>query len=240
MDNISYVNLTRQMALRSELQIIANNIANMGTTGFRAEGIVFSENLKAVPTDGGSISMTGLDARYVNNLPGAQQKTGGTFDLAIGGAGFFMVETPNGVRLTRNGAFGLNENSEMVTFDGHRVLDAGGAPIFVPPDAAKVSISRDGTMSTDGQLQAQVGLVNVDSVAALTREGSNLFSTDQPLLPVDDPVISQGFLEASNVNPVLEITRMIEVQRAYEMAARLAEKEDQRVKNVITTLGQST
>lgn len=239
MDNISYVALTRQKGLRTELQVIANNLANMSTKGFRAERVVFSEMVQALPTDGGSVAMTGVNARYVDALPGSHQQTGGTFDLAIGGQGFFMIEAQGGIRLSRNGAFSPNENGELITTDGSRVLDAGGAPIFIPPDATQVNISRDGTIAIDGQPQGQIGLVNVEDMDALVRQGANYFSTDQAFQAVIDPIISQGFLEASNVNPVTEITRMIEVQRAYELGQKLMEREDQRVRNVIRTIGQA-
>ena len=239
MDAISYVAITRQSGLRRELQSIANNVANMGTTGYRQQGVVFTEAIQTLPVEGGSIAMTGARARYTTTLQGPMGATGGTFDLAINGDGFFQIETPGGVRLTRSGAFFVSENNEMVTASGFRVLDAGGAPIFVPPDAEVLSISQDGTLSADGQLLSRIGLVSVEDPSALAREDGVMFAFDGPLLEPADTVIMQGYLEGSNVNPVAEISRMIEVQRAYELGQKLLDREDERIRNVVRTLGQT-
>ncbi len=239
MDTVTYVTLTRQTALRNEMQVVANNVANMATTGFRAEGVVFAEHLEKLATDGGSVAMTTARGRFVNNTQGALAQTGGTYDFAISGPGYFQVEAPQGLRLTRSGAFATNQNSELVTLDGHRVLDAGGAPIFMPPNAASILVSKDGTISADGQLQGRLGIFSVDSPNALTRDGSNLLHSATGAQPLEDGVVFQGFLENSNVNPVVEIARMIEVQRAYELGQKLLNKEDQRVRETVRTLGQS-
>ena len=141
MDTISYVVLTRQTGLRNELQVVANNIANMSTTGYRAEGVVFAEMVEALPAEGGSVAMTEARVRYTNALPGALTRTGGTFDMGIQGDGFFQIETPDGPRLSRNGAFATNAESELVTLDGYPVLDASGAR--VSDEDADVTLSAD-------------------------------------------------------------------------------------------------
>ena len=237
MDTISYVALTRQTGLLNELQVVANNLANMSTTGFRAEGVVFAEMVEALPAEGGSIAMTEARVRYTNALQGALERTGGTLDLGIQGDGFFQIETPDGNKLSRNGAFATNAESELVTMDGYPVLDASGARIFVPPDAANISIASDGTLSADGNAVAQVGLLTVDDFSSLTRSDGVMFVPDGPVRVAEGAVVMQGFLEQSNVNPVVEITRMIEVQRAYELGQRLLEKDDERIRTVVRTLG---
>ena len=237
MDTISYVVLTRQTGLRNELQVVANNIANMSTTGYRAEGVVFAEMVEALPAEGGSVAMTEARVRYTNALPGALTRTGGTFDMGIQGDGFFQIETPDGPRLSRNGAFATNAESELVTLDGYPVLDASGARVFIPPDAGQVSIASDGTVSADGNAVAQVGVMTVADPASLERTDGVMFRSDEAFVPVENPTVMQGFLEESNVNPVVEITRMIEVQRAYELGQKLLEKDDERIRTVIRTLG---
>lgn len=237
MDNATYVTLTRQSGLLKELQTVANNVANMATAGYRAEGVVFAEMIKALPTEGGGIAMTDARVRYTSTMQGGLSQTNGTLDLAIQGDGFFLIEHEAGDRLTRNGAFTTNPQNELVTMDANRVLDAGGAPIFIPPDAANISFSPDGTLSADGRPIAQIGLYTIENKADLLRADGVTFTTEAPLLPAEDASVAQGFVEDSNVNPVWEVTRMIEVQRAYELGQKFLEREDERMRAVLRTLG---
>lgn len=238
MDNAAYVTLTRMSGLKREMQVIAHNIANAGTTGFRREAVVFSEYVARAGGQEASISMGLGNTRQTYQQQGALTQTNGSFDLAIEGDGFFQLETPDGPRLTRAGMFTPNAAGELVNMDGHRLLDAGGAPIFVPPDARSIAMARDGSFSADGQPFAQVGLVMPADPVTLTRAAGTLFATTGDLDPVENPRILQGFLEGSNVDPMLELSRMIEVQRAYEQGQRLMDREDDRIKNVIQTLGK--
>ncbi|MEM8869763.1 MAG: flagellar hook-basal body complex protein [Pseudomonadota bacterium] len=236
MDTAGYVTLSRQTGLADELQAVANNIANLSTTGYRREGLVFAEMVSALEAEGGSVALTAAYARVTSPEQGVLRATGGTFDLAIEGDGHFLVETPQGERLTRAGAFSPDAGGELVNPMGHRLLDAGGAPIFVPPDARSVTIATDGTLSADGQPITQIGLVTVDNAWQLQREDGVVFRTDAPLVPVEDGTILQGFIESANVNAVAEISRMIQVQRAYEAGQRLMDREDERIRQVISTM----
>lgn len=238
MDNASYVTLTRMSGLRREMQVIAHNIANVSTTGFRREGVVFSEFVVATERHEPSLSMALGNTRHTYQMQGALSQTGGTFDFAIEGEGFFLLDTPQGQRLTRAGAFTPNQAGELVNMDGHRLLDAGGAPVFVPPDARGIALARDGTLSADGQPFAQIGLVRPVDPVTMSRAAGTLFQVAGALEPVAAPMLLQGFVEESNVNPVLELARMIEVQRAYERGQKLLESEDERIKSVIQTLGR--
>jgi len=239
LENATYVTLTRQSGLLKELQTVANNVANMATAGYRAEGVVFAEMVQALPTEGGAVAMTDARVRFTSTLQGGLSKTNGTLDLAIQGDGFFLIEYPDGDRLSRNGAFTANPQNELVTMDGYRVLDAGGAPVFIPPDATTITFSPDGTMGADGRPITQIGLYRVENTADLLRADGVTFISDAPLLPADDATIAQGFIEDSNVNPVWEITRMIEVQRAYELGQKFLDKEDERMRAVLRVLGSS-
>ncbi|SFD10015.1 flagellar hook-basal body complex protein [Tropicimonas isoalkanivorans] len=234
--SVGYVTLSRQTGLMREMQTIANNIANLSTTGFRREGVVFSEHIAATPGPGGSVSMAAARARHVDLSQGAVEPTGGALDLAIQGEGFFQVQTPQGMRLTRAGAFMPNEAGDLVTPEGHLVLDEGGAPVFVPPDSGSVAVAADGTLSADGRPLGRIGLFRPADPADLQYQSGSLLQVSGELEPVDDSTVRQGFLEAANVNPVREITRMIEVQRAYELGQSFSERESDRVSKVIETL----
>lgn len=235
MDAAGYATLNRQSGLMREMGVVANNIANASTTGFRREGVVFSEYVAALGQDP-SLSMAHASGRHVDLSQATLTQTGGSFDFAIQGEGFFLVETPQGERLTRAGAFTPNAEGELVTPDGFRLLDAGGAPIFVPPDA-KVAMASDGTLSTNGEPIAQLGLWRPTDPLALRHQSGTLFDGGE-LEPVENAIVMQGMLEESNVQPVSEIARMIEVQRAYELGQKFLDAEDERVRGVIQALGR--
>ena len=235
MDNASYTTLTRQSGLANEMRIVANNIANAATTGFRQEGLIFSEYVQAL--DGGSsLSMAQGNVRNTSFVQGGLAQTGGTFDFAIEGDGFFLVQTPSGERLTRAGAFSPNADGDLVTYDGYRVLDAGGAPVFVPPGASDLGVASDGTLSSGGTPIGQIGLVRPIDAQAMVREDGVMFRADAGYEPSDNARVLQGFVENSNVDAISQITRMIEVQRAYELGASFLESEDERVRQAVKAL----
>lgn len=235
MDAALYTTLNRQSGLMREMGVVANNIANSSTTGFRREGVVFSEYVAALDRDP-SLSMAHASGRHVDLSQSTIAQTGGQFDFAIQGEGFFLIETPQGQRLTRAGSFTPSAEGELVTPDGYRLLDAGGAPIFVPPEA-KVAMSADGTLSANGQPIAQVGLWQPSDPLALKHQSGTLFEGGA-LEPAEGATVLQGMLEDSNVEPVAEIARMIEVQRAYELGQKFLDAEDERVRGVIQALGR--
>jgi flagellar basal-body rod protein FlgF len=237
MDNAGYTTLTRQSGLIREMQTVANNLANMATTGFRKEGVLFAEHVRALGSDDPSLSMASATVANTDLRQGPLSKTNGTFDFAIEGEGFFMVETQGGNRLTRAGAFTPNDAGDLVTHDGNRLLDAGGAPIFIPPGTGDLQVASDGTISSNGQPITQVGLFQPNNVHELRRENGVRFEAAGGVYPVEEPTILQGFVEDSNVNPIGEVSRMIEVQRAYEQGQSFLEKEDERIRAVLKTLG---
>lgn len=236
MDAAGYVTLTRQSGLMREMEVVAHNMANLSTAGFRREGVVFAEHLRG--TDWGpSLSMARASGRAVDLTEGALTETGATYDFAIRGAGFFLIETPEGQRLTRAGSFKPSPEGLLVTPDGHRLLDAGGAPVSVPPAARKVTLATDGTLAADGVVFAQVGLWQSADPQSLRHEAGTLFSATDPI-PAGGATLLQGRLEESNVDPVTETARMIAVQRAYEAGQAFLTREDERTRGVIETLGR--
>lgn len=184
---------------------------------------------------GASLSMGQGNVRNTSFEQGALTQTGGTFDFAIEGDGYFLVETPGGERLTRAGAFSPSANGDLVTYDGYRVLDAGGAPLFIPP-GTNIAVSGDGTLSADGTPLGQIGIVRPIDASDLEREDGVMFRTEAGFEPSDSARVLQGFVENSNVNAVSQLARMIEVQRAYELGQSFLESEDERVRAAMKAL----
>ncbi|MBL4854223.1 MAG: flagellar hook-basal body complex protein [Robiginitomaculum sp.] len=250
MDNSVYINLSRQSGLLKEMSVIANNIANVSTTGFRRQGAVFSEYViqAGARATGGAVtdslkntvSMGRAGAHFNDFSSGGMEQTGGTYDFAIDGEGFFLIETPAGERLSRAGRFMTNPDGMLITVDGYNVLDEGGAPIQIPPEAGLVTVGGDGSISVDGNPLGNIGVVTAPA-EMLARTGSNLWQVREggQFEPLEAPRILQGFLESSNVKPIIEIARMIEVQRAYEAGQKLLDIEDERIGKTIRTVGQS-
>lgn len=233
MDNAIYATLTRQSGLMAEMRVVANNIANANTSGFRREGVIFAEHVSALDRHGDTLSMAHARGRMLDLHQGVMTQTNGNYDLAIEGDGFFLVETPEGNRLTRAGAFLPSAEGELMTADGFRLLDEGMAPIIVPSGASEVAVGADGTLSANGVSFGRIGVFAAPEDAQLTQQGGTAFSTEAALEPVEDARIRQGFLEESNVDSVFEITRMIEVQRAYELGQSFLDREDQRIRSAI-------
>ncbi len=238
MDNAGYTTLTRQSGLMREMTTVANNLANMSTTGFRKEGVLFSEHVARLDRGDESLSMATANVSNTDMQQGSLTPTGGTFDFAIEGEGFFLIGMPDGDRLTRAGSFTPNDQGDLVTHDGYPVLDAGGAPIFIPPGVENIKMAADGTISADGDPISQIGTFIPVDPNSLRRENGTRFATEAGVEPVENPVILQGYVENSNVNAITEVTRMIEVQRAYEQGQGFLEKEDERIRNVLRTLGK--
>ena len=243
MDNAGYVSLSRQSGLLKELSIIANNMANSDTTGFKREGAVFSEYITAAQTDPKasnlreSLSMGQLAGHASNFSAGGLRETGGSLDVALQGDGFFLVNVNGQTALTRAGHFMTDQTGRLITPDGNAVLDVAEGEIQIPAEASLLQISKDGVLSADGVEFSRLGVVSATETD-LTRLGGNNWLSEQGFEPVEFPDVLQGFLEDSNVQPLTEITRMIEVQRLYEAGQKLLEMEDDRIKQTITTIRQ--
>ena len=237
MDNAGYVALTRQSGLMAEMQSVAHNLANMSTTGFRREGVIFSEFVKSLDGAEPSLSMATANTREIDLSQGSLTQTGGTYDFAIQGDGFFLIDTPQGQQLTRSGSFTPGPDGTLLTTDGYPVLDGGGSAIFVPPDARNIAVAQDGTLSADGKPLAQIGLWQPSDPLSLKHQSGTRFSS-AGVEPVAGSRLLQGYLEDSNVNPLTEIASMIAVQRAYELGQSFMDREDERARNVIQTLGR--
>ena len=237
--------LSSQMALQRSVDVIANNIANSSTTGFKREGIAFDTILKqAVSPSGTDTSYVYDRATYRDTSAGTISKTGNSLDFAIQGNAYFEVQTPEGTQYTRNGAFRLDSQGQLVTSTGLPVLSDGGQPIQFPEDSRDITVGGDGfitAQSGTGSERTQLGklgIVSFDNPKQVIPSGSGMLkSTATPTQITDDEVV-QGSIENSNVNPISEMTDLIQLQRAYEQAANITSGENTRLTNAINTLSQ--
>jgi flagellar basal-body rod protein FlgF len=158
-------------------------------------------------------------------------------DLAIHGKGYFAVETSDGERYTRHGVFQLDADGQIVTTEGNPVLNSGGSPITIPLDTSSITITRDGTVSADAQEVGKIKLVSFENPQALSKIGSGLYEAVNQTPTTDtDSEIMQGMVENSNVQGVVEMTRMVDTVRSYQAAAKLADTEHQRILDAIEAL----
>jgi len=255
MENALLIGLSRQIALDRELEVVANNIANLNTTGYKADGSVFEEFLSPIARDGQfptadrRLSYVHDRATWHDFRPGQVLQTGNPLDVAINGDAFFVVQTPRGERYTRNGAFQLNPDGYLVTSDGYQVQGDGGAIRFQANDS-KIVIADDGTIrvreGADTRSDAQRGrlrLVRFDQVGRLQKDRASLFTapngmTPQAPLPTQRVRVVQGAIEQSNVRGVAEMSRMIEITRTYGQIAGLLQQHGDMRRNAIDKLAE--
>ena len=243
MDNALYVGLSRQMVLRRELEVIANNVANVDTTGFKVEGLLTRETdgAPARTLDAPGWTRFVLDDGVARNFgQGALHQTGNPLDLAIEGQGFFRIQTDRGDRYTRDGRFTMNATGQLTNALGDAVLDAAGSPIVLDPARGAATISSNGAVSQAGAQVGQIGVFRIDDLSQLEKDGDNQFrivANVQPQ-PAPDAQVRQGMLEASNVNSISEITHLIEVQRAYDSVTHRMEATSALTTRSIQRLGQ--
>jgi flagellar basal-body rod protein FlgF len=243
MDNGIYVGLSRQMVLRRELDIVANNIANADTTGFKVESLAEKTNAAepAVTLQGPRpVKFVGEDGVLRDFGQGGLRRTDAPLDVAIEGQGFFQVNTATGPRFTRDGRFRLDPNGQIVTAAGQPVADDGGGAITLDPEKGPVTIAEDGTITQGTERVAKLGVVNFATAATLEKVGDNLYrnTSNQQAQPNPDAKVRQGMLENSNVQPIAEITRMIQVSRAYEQMARIMEAQTELSKSAVERMGR--
>jgi flagellar basal-body rod protein FlgF len=253
MENTLLVGLSRQMALTHELDIIANNIANVDTVGFKADNASFSQYLMPGASDG---EFTGNDRRirfvqdrasWTDMSPGALQQTGNPLDVAVDGKGYFVVQTARGQRYTRNGSFQISATGQLVTSEGDPVLGNGG-PITFQVGDHDVNISgngiitvRDSSGTPDSQ-RGQLQIVSFDRPQALQKDGDSLFTAANGVNPGPTPQgtrVVQGSLEKSNVHAIAEMARMIEITRNYSDIAAILQQEGDLRRNALQQLSQT-
>ncbi len=243
MENALLIGLSRQIALNRELEVVANNIANLNTTGYKADGSVFEEFLmpgaSADQFQAADRRMSYVQDRatWHNFSPGPLKQTGNPLDVAIDGDAFLVVQTARGERYTRNGALQINATGQLVTSTGDPVLGDGGPILFQPTDH-DTSINPDGTITVregantlSDSARGKLRLVSFDRAGQLQKDGSSLFAAPNGVAsqPAPKARLVQGAIEQSNVSGVVEMARMIEVTRTYtQVAGMLQQTSDMR------------
>ncbi len=238
MQDSLYVALSSQIALERRLNTIADNVANASTVGFRATGVKFKDMVSGSGEKAVSFASSG--DTFLSTAHGSLTETGNPFDFAIQGDAWFGIETPAGTVMTRDGRFSMNENGELMSLEGYPVLDAGGAPIQLDPRNGAPTAGADGSLRQGDQLVGAIGLFAFDPGENFVRfENSGIVPSREPE-PITDRAdigVAQGFVEESNVNPVMEMTRLIQVQRAFENVAALIRQNEASTTDAIKTLG---
>ncbi|MGE5475071.1 MAG: flagellar basal-body rod protein FlgF [Bacteroidales bacterium] len=240
MENTSYIALSRQNALWRQMDVVANNMANANTPAFKGEHMLFREFLVDTRS---SARATGTKLSFVQDTgllrdtrEGPLTKTDNPLDIGIHGDGYFQIESQSGMRYTRNGHFRLDEGGMLVNSQGFAVMDKNDNPVIFAPNETRIEISGDGTVSTENGTVASLKVVRFANEQNLRNAGDSLYeTTDQPEV-IQRPQVVQGMMEESNVQPVLEITKMTELLRQYQAAQSMIDKEHERSLKMIETL----
>ena len=243
MQNITNVALSRLTAQQRALDVTAGNIANANTPGYRAERLVFSDFLmrnrgRDVPPGAETVTFTQDRASYRDLAPGPITHTANTLDLALAGDGYFTVETPAGSRLTRAGHFELNAEGNIVNSDGHALIDSGGQKIRLATADTAVTVSADGTVSSENGRIARIAVARPADPYRMKPEGGRLFVAEGTPQPVEKPRVIQGAIEQSNIAPVVELTRMMRELREFEFTSKMVQSDSNRQQNAIDKLTQ--
>ncbi|MFA7430224.1 MAG: flagellar basal-body rod protein FlgF [Rhodospirillaceae bacterium] len=246
MQNTSYIALSSQTALWRKLEMVANNMANMNTPGYRAQEPLFTSYLSRSPGDDSAfrerLNFVTDFGRVHDFTPGAVKATSNPMDLSIDGEGFFVVETPDGPKYTRAGHFMLDDQGKLVTKDGLPLLNADNEPFFIAPNESEFNVAKDGTVSTENGPIGKVQVVTFDDPQRLRKVSGSLFAAPEDLQaqPLETVKVAQGMIEGSNVNGIVEMTRMISVQRSYMQANNLLDQEHDRIKRSMDTWARRT
>jgi flagellar basal-body rod protein FlgF len=243
MDNTSYVALSRQNALQKQIDVIANNMANLNTVGFKAEEMMVAEADVKTKSD---TTPFGRQIAYVHDLgtvrdakEGPMQKTGAPLDIAIHGNGYFTLDSPSGTHYTRAGHFRLDENGMIVSGEGMPVMQANNQPIIVAPNEAQINIANDGTVSTENGQIGQMKIVSFANEQDLKKVGDGTYITNATATTVARPYLSQGMLEDSNVEAISQMTQMLTVMRSYQSIQNILDNEQDRIVKAMPILSGS-
>lgn len=241
MENAQLISLSRQIALRRQMDVVANNVANINTTGFKGEQLLFDQYLMPVARHR-DFPMLDQQLRFTEDWttihdmsPGVMVDTGNPLDIALDGEGFLAVDTPAGERWTRSGSLAINAEGLLVDMNGFPVQGEGGEIRFTA-DETDITIGADGSIASSLGLKGRLRLVEFADPQETLREGNNLYSGGTPIAAVATRV-RQGALERSNVSGVLEMTEMIRIQRSYESIASMMERQDDMRRSAIQRLG---
>jgi flagellar basal-body rod protein FlgF len=243
MDNTTTIALSRLIVQQRAMDVSAENMANVNTSGYKLERVLFSDWLskqtgtETVPGER-TLSYVQDRATYRDQRDGTLNMTGNPLDLAITGDGFFTVLTSRGPRLTRAGRFEPQQNGTIVDHDGNRLLDTNGQPIQISTTDTQLAVAPDGTLSSENGQIGKIGIVQPTDLSLMQAEGSRLFTAGSPTNPVTAPKIVQGAVEDSNVQPIMELTRMMNELREFQFTTQFLQGESDLASNAIQKLLQ--
>lgn len=240
MTNSIYIGLGAQLSLQRRLDTIANNVANSSTAGFRAEQVRFTTRHSIDSTP--ELDFASIGQTYLERKAGEFVKTDNPLDVAVDGDAWLAISTPQGTAYSRDGRLQMSPTGELLTLTGHPILDAGGTGIRLDPAAGPPNIARDGTITQGRMTAGTIGLFTIDPSARLDRGVDASVIPSVPAQPAtDDPLIGmrQGFVERSNVNPIVEMSRLILDQRMFEAVSSVLGETEQQRSDAIRSLGSS-
>jgi flagellar basal-body rod protein FlgF len=236
-----YVALSGQVALQKRIETLANNIANASTVGFRAEHTKFESFLSDAASESVAFSSTG--DTYIKRDSGALTRTDNPLDIAVRGDAWFAIQTPTGTVYTRDGRMQMTVQGDLQSINGYPILDVGGAPIVVNPNAGPLQIAADGMITQANQPIGAVGLFTIDGDAKLTRFENSGVIPDKPAAAALDfgrVGVVQGYVEGANVNPISEMTQLIMVSRSFDAVSGSIDQGHDSLAEAIKALGPSS
>ena len=238
MESALYVAAAAQRNIQKQLTVVANNIANMNTAGYRAENVDFKSIVSRVPQE--DVHFPTVAKLFPSTEQGTHDLTGNPLDVAIAGKGWFAIATDAGTVYTRDGRFQVSAFGELQTLEGFPVLDAGEAPIQLDTGAGAPEIRLDGRILSNGRLVGNVGVFDVPADAMVSRYTNSGFVASVPGVPIatgTEVTLNQGSIERSNVNPVLELGNLIAISKSFDSASSLIDRVDQTLMRTIRELG---
>ena len=235
-----YVTLSAQVTLDRRLQTIATNIANQSTPGYRAEEVDF----KSLVSRSGDtpVAFVSHGASHISRKPGVPFKTDNPLDVAVQGDCWLALQTPKGTVYTRDGRMRMQASGALQSVSGYAILDAGNSPIVLDPDAGPVTIAQDGMITQGGRQIGAIGLFSLDNAAKLKRSDNSSVISNKPATPVLDfstNGVAQGYVEGANVNPLLEMEKLIMLSRTFENITSAIDGSESSLKDAIKILGGS-
>lgn len=244
MDNTRYIALSRQMGLWNQMNVVSNNMANMNTSGYKQDDVMFKSYLAETPKAEGfgksQLHFTQDFGTYSNFSEGSMVYTGNTLDLALHGDGFFAIETNDGEKYTKKGSFALNAERQIVTSEGYPLMSESNQPIYIAPTEKNIFIAENGDVSTENGIVSKVKMVSFEDNKKLVKAEGTMFEniSGNKMVDADNVRLAQGYIEKSNVNPIEEMTKMMKLQRSYEFVQQMINQEHDRISNTINTYAQ--
>lgn len=237
MENSIYLGLSKQIALQTNMNIIANNIANMNTSGYRGQNLLFDEYIEDPKGADDELSFVLNRGQYENTRPGPVKQTNNPLDIYLDGPAFMGVVGPGGTpAYTRGGAMQLDANGTLVTTAGFPVSTPGGAQIVIPLQSTEIRIDEQGIVSDQNGQIAQIQIVEFNNPQSLEAQGNTLYTTDEPGVFAANTKVRQGTLEGSNVQPIVEMTRMIDTLRSFQNVNNILKTENERLLGAVEKL----